>query len=169
MTACARCSTETPFYSLRGGVCARCAVADRHADHEAKELARQTESSVRSKMEEAAERVMLTTETSHNLPVADRLDIVSAEVVIGMHVFKDLAAAVRDTFGGRSAATQNGLRDARRTALNELRIEAAMLGADAVVGVTLTSNELSAQGKAMLMVVATGTAVKLSTPHSTTH
>ena len=38
-------------------------------------------------------RIILTTETAHNLPVSERLEIVTAEVVIGMHLFKDIATA----------------------------------------------------------------------------
>lgn len=110
----------------------------------------------------ASSHIILTTETAHNLPVARRLDIVSAEVVIGMHLFKDVASAFRDVFGGRSAVMQNGLRDARKTALSELRKEAHALGADAVVGVDLDYSEISGGGKSMLFLVASGTAVTLA-------
>lgn len=106
-------------------------------------------------------RIILTTETAHNLPVSHRLDIVTAEVVIGMHLFKDMASALRDTFGGRSQTMQSGLRDARKAALAELRQEALDLGADAVVGVDLDYSEISGGGKSMLFLVASGTAVKL--------
>lgn len=105
--------------------------------------------------------IILTTETAHNLPVVDRLDIVTAECVIGMHLFKDVASAFRDVFGGRSKAMQDGLREARKTALLELRKEAAAVGADAVVGVDLDYSEISGGGKSMLFLVASGTAVKL--------
>lgn len=110
--------------------------------------------------------IMLTTETAHNLPVTSRLDIVTAEVVIGMHLFKDIAGAFRDTFGGRSKLMQEGLRDARKTALAELRAEAHALGADAVVGVDLDYSEISGGGKSMLFLVASGTAVTLAKAHS---
>ena len=54
------------------------------------------------------------------------------------------------------------LRDARRTALGELRREAPMVGADAVIGIDLDYQELTGGGKGgMIMVVATGTAVRL--------
>jgi len=60
---------------------------------------------------------------------------------------------------GRSAATQNTLRDARQAVMGQLRAEAYALGADAIVGVTLDYSEFSGAGKSMLFVVATGTAV----------
>ena len=60
--------------------------------------------------------------------------------------------------GGQS--TQMVLRDARLTALKELRREALMVGADAVIAMDLDYQELSGGGKGgMLMIVASGTAV----------
>lgn len=106
--------------------------------------------------------IILTTETAHNLPVTERLGIIAAEVVIGMHIFRDIGAAFRDVFGGRSQTMQRGLKDAREAALAELRLEAAQLGADAVVGIDLDYSEISGGGKSMLFLVASGTAVKLA-------
>ena len=104
---------------------------------------------------------MLTTETAPNLPIAERIEIVTAECAFGMNIFKDLFASVRDIVGGRSRAVQNTLRDARRTALFELKREAWLVGADAVVGVDLDYVELSSAGS-MVMLVASGTAVRLA-------
>ncbi|MCK7544637.1 YbjQ family protein [Marinobacter bryozoorum] len=106
-------------------------------------------------------RVVLTTESVIHLPIAERLDIITAECVLGMNIFKDIFSAGRDFFGGRSKATQSSLRDARIYALNELRREAASIGADAVVGIDLDYSEISGGNKSMLFLVASGTAVKL--------
>ncbi len=78
-----------------------------------------------------------------------------------MNIFKDFFAGVRDIFGGRSAATQGVLRDARKVVLTELRREAYSVGANAVVGVDLDYSEFSGGGKSMLFLVASGTAVQL--------
>jgi len=104
--------------------------------------------------------VMLTTETATNLPIVERIEIVTAEVAYGMHIFKDLFADVRDIVGGRSKAVQNTMRDARRTALYELKKEAYEVGANAVVGVDLDYVELSSS-KSTVMLVASGTAVRI--------
>lgn len=106
------------------------------------------------------EAVILTTETAPNLPIKERIEIVTAECAFGMNIFKDLFAGVRDIVGGRSEAVQNTMRDARRTALYELKKEAHAVGANAVVGVDLDYVELSAAGS-MVMLVASGTAVLL--------
>lgn len=53
------------------------------------------------------------------------------------------------------------LRGARETALNELAEEARAMGADGVIGIDLDYEVLGKEGS-MLMVSASGTAVKLS-------
>ncbi len=103
---------------------------------------------------------ILTTETAHNLPVTERLGIVTAEAVLGMNALKDIMSDVRGLVGGRSQTLQKGLRDAREICLTELKRDAIKLGADAVVGIDLDYQDIGGTGK-MLMVVASGTAVKL--------
>ncbi len=94
--------------------------------------------------------------------VERELEVITAECVFGMNLFRDFFAGITDMFGGRSGATQKVLRDARRTALSELREEAHDLGADAVIAVDLDYQELSGGDKGgMLMIVASGTAVRL--------
>lgn len=107
---------------------------------------------------EKIETILLTTETGSNLKIIKRIEIVTAEVAYGMNIFKDLFASVRDVVGGRSEAVQKTMRDARRTALFELKREAHSVGANAVVGVDLDYVELSS-GLSMVMLVASGTAV----------
>ena len=102
--------------------------------------------------------ILLTTETAPNLNITKRIEIVTAECAFGMNIFKDLFAGVRDIVGGRSKAVQRTMRDSRKTALYELKREAHMVGANAVVGVDLDYVELSAAGS-MVMLVASGTAV----------
>lgn len=93
--------------------------------------------------------------------IESEIEIITAECVYGMNVFKDIFAGLRDFFGGRSQSMQEALRDARKTSLAELRREALMVGADAVIGIDLDYSEISGGKKAMLMLVASGTAVKL--------
>jgi uncharacterized protein YbjQ (UPF0145 family) len=102
--------------------------------------------------------IILTTETAPNLNITKRIEIVTAECAFGMNIFKDLFAGIRDIVGGRSEAVQKTMRDARKTALYELKREAHLVGANAVVGVDLDYVELSASGS-MIMLVASGTAV----------
>lgn len=91
--------------------------------------------------------------------VAKTLDVITAECVFGMNIFRDIFSGVRDVFGGRSRATQKVLRDAREECLKELRVEAAELGANAVIATRLDYSEFSGGKKSMLFLVASGTAV----------
>lgn len=93
--------------------------------------------------------------------VSQTLDIITAEYAFGTNVLQDVFASLTDVFGGRSAATQQVLRDARRICLDELRREAADIEADAVIAVDLDYSEFSGQGKSTLFLVASGTAVRL--------
>jgi uncharacterized protein YbjQ (UPF0145 family) len=105
---------------------------------------------------------MLTSTTTiiEGRPVREYLGVVTGEVIVGANIFKDLFAGIRDIVGGRSGSYESTLRDARQTAIKELQDEARALGADAVIGVDL-DYEVLGQGGSMLMVSASGTAVKL--------
>ena len=59
----------------------------------------------------------------------EEIDIVAAECVFGMNMFRDLFASIRDVFGGRSQSYQRVFGDARDTVMSELREQAAALGA----------------------------------------
>ncbi|TCS64359.1 YbjQ family protein [Varunaivibrio sulfuroxidans] len=111
-------------------------------------------------IEEIAKDIILTTEaTMSGYRVTQRIEIITAECVFGMNLFRDFFAGIRDIIGGRSKASQKVLRDSRKICLNELRREALMVGANAVIGVDLDYNEISGDGKSMLFLVASGTAV----------
>lgn len=90
--------------------------------------------------------------------VSAYLGVVSGETILGANIFRDLLASIRDIVGGRAGAYENVLRDARQTAIAEMTAAAASLGADAVIGVDL---DYETVGNGMLMVSASGTAVKL--------
>lgn len=156
-------------YLLTGykGNCDECYEAARKAHDIAKisahtlRIKKEKERRITEKKEaEILASFILTTETAHNLPVTDRLGIITAESVLGMNVFKDIMADIRGIAGGRSKTLQKGLRDAREICLTELKRDAIKLGADAVVGIDLDYQDIGTTGK-MLMVVASGTAVKL--------
>jgi len=113
-------------------------------------------------IDKIAKDLILTTEFSMpEYKITRRLEIITAECVFGMNMFRDMFASLRDIVGGRSSASQKVLRDARKTCLTELRREALIVGADAVIGIDLDYSEVSGDGKSMLMVVASGTAVTL--------
>lgn len=94
--------------------------------------------------------------------VVEYLGLVSGEAIMGANIFADLFAGIRNVIGGRSGAYEKELRKAKDIALKEMEQEAAQRGADAVIGVDLDYETITfEQGGSMLMVTASGTAVKL--------
>lgn len=170
MASCSDCGAEFSRFSLTGGLidgrCVSCQQAHMARLGQLESERRDLEQQKAEVQLLRAQRMILTTETSHNLPVTDRLGIVTAECVIGMHLLKDAAMLFRDALGGRSKTMQKGLRDAREIALDELKAEAAALGADAVIGIDLDYSEIAGAGKSMLFLVVSGTAVKLDQQRS---
>mgnify|MGYP001231963338 FL=1 len=101
-----------------------------------------------------------TTPSIEGKPIQQYLGIVTAEAIIGANIFKDLFAGIRDIVGGRSGTYERVIEEARRNALDELSQKAMQMGANAIVGIDLDFETIGSNGS-MLMVVATGTAVKI--------
>jgi len=150
MAQCLRCKANT-YVDPATGLCFECAKLPQ---------ARRA-SPLRAAGHDQLAAIILTTETAPGLAIVQRFGIVTAEVVIGMNLFEDIATSFRDVFGGRSKTLQDNLRRAKDQALQELRQEAYALGANAVVGTSLNYSEVSGGGKSMLFLVAAGTAVTL--------
>ena len=106
--------------------------------------------------------IVTTTDGVEGRKVAQYLGIVTGEAVMGTNVFRDMFAGIRDIVGGRSGSYQKELRKAKELAMETLLENAQELGADAVVGCDLDYEVIGGDDKTMLMVVANGTAVKLT-------
>jgi len=104
--------------------------------------------------------LLTTTNTIEGHPVQQYLGVISAETIIGANIFKDLFAGLRDIVGGRSGTYEKVIEEAKQTAMIELQQKAQSLGASAVIGIDLDF-ETVGSGGSMLMVVATGTAVRI--------
>ena len=102
--------------------------------------------------------ILTTTPSIEGKTIREYRGIVTGEAILGANLFRDLMAAVRDIVGGRSAAYEKELGEARRVAFEELQAEAQRLGANAVVGIDL-DYEVVGQSGSMLMVSVSGTAV----------
>jgi uncharacterized protein YbjQ (UPF0145 family) len=104
--------------------------------------------------------LLTTTPTIEGKPIQQYFGIVTAEAIIGANIFKDIFAGIRDIVGGRSGTYERVIEEARQNALIELEQKAGRMGANAVVGVDLDF-ETVGSGGSMLMVVATGTVVRI--------
>lgn len=86
------------------------------------------------------------------------LGLVSGSVVSSKHFGKDFMAGMKTIVGGEIKSYTEMLEDARRIAIQRLMDNAAAMGADAVVGLRLTSSSVM---QSAAEVTAYGTAVKL--------
>lgn len=104
--------------------------------------------------------ITTTTPSIEGQPIKQYLGVISAQSIIGANIFKDLLAGLRDIAGGRSNTYEKVVDEARTSAMNELIGKAESIGANAVVGIDLDFETVGA-GSSMLMVLATGTAVRI--------
>ncbi|ASS65628.1 MULTISPECIES: YbjQ family protein [unclassified Paenibacillus] len=102
--------------------------------------------------------LITTTPTIEGRPIQEYTGIVNGEAIMGANVVRDFLASITDVVGGRSGAYEGKLKQARDIAIEEMRQQAARLGANAIVGVDL-DYEVVRDG--MLMVTCSGTAVRI--------
>lgn len=160
MAKCHVCGKKINFLF---DTCAECRTQEASETAAVKKAEKNAESLEKAKLEHEASQVKLTTAPSlAGYQIEETVDIVSAEYVYGMNLLAKLKIEDADFFGGRSGVSQKALRDARVACLNELRREAASLGANAVIAVDLNYGEISGKEKSMLLLVASGTAVKVA-------
>src|SRR5690606_3480998 len=106
--------------------------------------------------------IVSSTPTIEGRPVREYLGFVTGETILGANILRDFMAGIRDVIGGRSSMYEASLREAKDNAVAEMIQAAQALGADALLGVDLDYESISfGQGGCMLMVTASGTAVKL--------
>jgi len=106
--------------------------------------------------------IVSTTPSIEGRPAREYLGLVTGETILGANILRDFMAGIRDIVGGRSGAYERSLREAKDNAVAEMIEAARALGADAVLSVDLDYESISfGQGGGMLMVTASGTAVKL--------
>ena len=85
--------------------------------------------------------------------------MVFGEIINVANFGKSLAASGRSFVGGRSAAYEKTLVEARKTAIDAMIWQAQSFGANAIVGVKI---DYEAGGGNMLTVIAAGTAVTIT-------
>lgn len=97
------------------------------------------------------------------------IGVVTGETTVAVNIVRDVVAGLRDIVGSRivagpyehrrSGPYENELRLAREAAMRDMQRAAREHGADAVVGVSIDYR--TAGGGALVMVTASGTAVRL--------
>lgn len=105
--------------------------------------------------------LITTTNNVEGKQITDYYGMVTGEAIIGANIFKDFFAAITDVVGGRSGAYERALKDAKDIAMKEMQERAQAMGANAIIAVDL-DYETVGKDSGMLMVSASGTAVRLS-------
>ena len=105
--------------------------------------------------------IITTTNSIEGRQITEYLGVISAESVHGINVVRDFFTGMRDFFGGRSQTLERALKEARAEVTDVIRERAGVLRADAIVGLNFEISMPSGRG-GMLVVFATGTAVRLS-------
>ena len=104
--------------------------------------------------------LIITTPNIEGKKIVRYMGLVTGEAILGANIFKDIFAGIRDIVGGRSAAYEKELRQAKNIAIDEMKEQARALNANAVIGVDLDYETIQVgQTGGMLMVSASGTAV----------
>ena len=105
--------------------------------------------------------ILTTTPSVEGHTIREYKGVVFGEVISGVNFLRDFAASIRNIVGGRSMSYEEELIAAREQAMQEMSQRAAQLGADAVVGIDI-DYEVLGENNGMLMVTASGTAVKFA-------
>ena len=105
--------------------------------------------------------IVTTTDGVPGRETSEPLGVVAGEAILGVNIFRDLFAGIRDILGGRSGGYQKALREAREHAMADMQEEAQALGADAIVGIDVDYEAITTGNGSMLMVSCNGTAVRL--------
>lgn len=104
--------------------------------------------------------ILTSSNTLENKKIVDYKGLVTGESLIGANIYKDLFSGVRDVVGGRTSAYEEELNKARTLALESMEEKAKSLGANAVVGLKLSYDNLGGTMGNTILVTAYGTAVK---------
>lgn len=112
---------------------------------------------------------LFTTSIIDGRKIENYYGIITANQVAGTGFLTDLTASFSDLFGGNSGAYRESMNKLYRDVTKTLKDKAVQLGANAVVGVSIDYDNISAKGMSMFMVSIQGTAVKIADSNTEIH
>lgn len=109
--------------------------------------------------------IVATTHTLEGHRIESYITIINVQVILGVDAWRDMMGSIRSWWGGRAKGLEKELQGGFSMALDDLKIEAVLVGADAVIGIEFdggmeVAGDVGSNDK-MMVVTATGTAVKL--------
>ncbi|MGJ8759583.1 YbjQ family protein [Polaribacter sp. AHE13PA] len=110
-------------------------------------------------MKKEQEFIITSTNNIEGGDISKYLGVINNNVVVGTNLFSDIGASLLDIFGGTSSSYQNKLKNIYETSIQNLKIKARNLGANAILGLSIDFDEISGGNKSMFMISVSGTAV----------
>ena len=104
--------------------------------------------------------ILTASNTLETMEIIEYKGLVTGESLIGSNIYKDLFSGVRDVVEGRTSTYQEELQKARDIALENMEEKALSLGANAIIGLKISYDNLGGTMGNTILVTAYGTAVK---------
>ena len=104
--------------------------------------------------------ILTSSNTLENKTIIDYKGLVTGESLIGANIYKDIFSGVRDVVEGRTTAYEEELGKARGIAFKSMKEKAESLGANAIIGLKISYDNLGGTMGNTILVTAYGTAVK---------
>lgn len=108
------------------------------------------------------EFIITSTNTIEGVKISKYYGVINNNVVVGTNLFSDIGASFLDIFGGNSSSYQKKLSKIYDTSVQNLKVKARDLGANAILGLSIDFDEISGGNKSMFMISASGTAVLIN-------
>ncbi len=104
--------------------------------------------------------VVSTTDDLQGFKVEQYIGPVTGEVVVGMNMFRDWIAGIKDQLGGRVGGFEGNIKTAIKNATSIMVERGKKYGCNAIIGVNFQHMVLSPRGKGTVVsVLVSGTAV----------
>ena len=109
--------------------------------------------------------IVATTPCLEGYEVEGYVSVINSQVVLGVDAWRDMLGSMRSWWGGRAKGLEKELQAGFNLALDDLKKEAVLIGANAVIGIEFDggmemAGDVGSNDK-MMVVTATGTAVKI--------
>ena len=104
--------------------------------------------------------ILTSSNTLENKEILEYKGLVTGESLIGSNIYKDIFSGVRDVVGGRTTAYEEELQKARDIAFKSMKEKAENLGANAIIGLKISYDNLGGTMGNTILVTAYGTANK---------
>ena len=103
--------------------------------------------------------IVTSANTLEDRTIVEYKGLVTGESLIGANIYKDLFSGVRDVVGGRTSKYEEEIQRARDIALTSMKEKATQLGANAIIGLRISYDNLGGTMGNTILITAYGTAI----------